>query len=224
MNYRAIIFDLDGTIADTNHIWDHATRSLLTEKSVIITPEIEYDLRTKISGLALPYSCKMLKDMFSLEESVEEIMQKHFTHLVTGYQEKLSFIRGFVTFHRKATKQFGLLSGVATNSDDTWMIITKEKLRLERFFGRHIYNISAVNNVPKPYPDLYLHVASQLNVAPEECIAIEDSQNGLNAAKNAGMFCIGLNSGKNRELLAKSDFTVDYYRQIDLPRLFASKK
>lgn len=87
-------------------------------------------------------------------------------------------------------------------------------LKIERFFDKHIYNVSRVNNIPDPI--LYLYTAKQLNINPAQCIAIEDSAHGIKAAKSAGMYCIGINTAGNYEQLKESDIIVDSYSDINL--------
>lgn len=104
------------------------------------------------------------------------------------------------------------------------MAITNETLQLDNFFGEHIYNISHVNNKYKPHPDLYLYAAQRLGIPPEECIAIEDSTHGVNAAVSAGMFCIGINTGNDKYALRHAQMIVDNYNQIDLENLLYKKE
>ena len=72
-----------------------------------------------------------------------------------------------------------------------------------------MYSVSDVNNCAKPDPALYIHTTTKLNVSPTVSIAIEDSAHGIRAAKQAGLFCIGLNSGKNKALLYEADYIVE---------------
>ena len=76
-----------------------------------------------------------------------------------------------------------------------------------------------VNRAYKPKPDVYLHAAKMLETDPCDCIAIEDSPSGIKAAKAAGMFCIGINTGKNRDNLKEADLIVECYSEIDIENL-----
>ena len=142
---------------------------------------------------------------------------------VNLYREHVRFIDGFITFHKEVIKA-QLKTGVATNADDATLEITKSVLKLEQFFGEHIYGISQVNFVCKPNPAIYLHAAEKLQVKPEECIAIEDSAHGIQAAKKAGIFCVGINTGKNRSYIQESDLIIDSYEELQLSHLLQKKK
>jgi len=93
------------------------------------------------------------------------------------------------------------------------------KTPLRDYFNEHIYTINTVNLQYKPNPDIYLHAAKMLGVEPRHCIAIEDSSSGIKAAKAAGMYCIGINTGKNRDILKQADEIVECFSEIDLDKL-----
>lgn len=72
MNYKAIIFDMDGTIVDSNHIWDQATQDIIIAAGGILTPEKLAILQKELKGLALHASCSIIKEVMELEHEVED--------------------------------------------------------------------------------------------------------------------------------------------------------
>lgn len=218
MKFKAIIFDMDGTIIDTEKIWKEATRSVITSKGVEISPELEAQLAHELRGVALHKSCAVIKEMFSLAHEVEDLVKEKRDKADALYAIHVKFIDGFIDFHKRV-QATGLVYGIATNADDNNIETTINKLKLRDYFGEHIYGISKVNYKGKPAPDIYLHVAKQLGIDPSLCVAIEDTSHGIESAQKAGMFCIGINSAGNRKALEKADFIIDHYSEIDLKRL-----
>lgn len=226
MKFKSIIFDLDGTIIDTNHIWDKATCDLITSRGVTITPEIRNELAQELKGVAIHNSCTILKKKFDLSTPLEELITEKKGRARDLYLQGLKFIDGFEHFYARA-KSHNLAVGIATNAENHTLATAIELLKLRGLFNEHIYNFTHVNNVPKPAPDVYLYTAKQLGIDPAHCIVIEDAPHGIEAANKAGMYCIGINSGKDRKALSEAQFIVDHYDEIDLPKLLgilATKK
>jgi HAD superfamily hydrolase (TIGR01509 family) len=218
MGYKAIIFDLDGTIIDTETIWNQASRQLLEKRGIKLDAKTDKELFESIQGLALHKSCLLIKQTAQLSEPLEGLIKEASTIAHDLYKRHVRFIPGFIKFHNKLTR-LQLKSGVATNASAETAELTDRIMGLRRFFGKHIYNVSHVNFANKPDPALYLYAAQQLCVNPSDCIAIEDSRHGVTAAKNAGMYCIGINTAKNRTALSGADIIVDSYQQINLSEL-----
>lgn len=215
---KAIIFDMDGTIIDTETIWKKATQKLVESKGIVYSPELEVELDNYLRGLALHKSCKILKDMLKLEDEVEHLIKEKAGLANSMYEQGIKFIHGFTDFHEQV-KSHDLHTAIATNATPCTVDIAKRVLNLEKIFGQHIYDISKVNYVCKPDPAIYLYAAEQFNVDPSECIAIEDSAHGAQAAKAAGMMCIGINTAKNPAQLEVTDLIIDAYHEINLPAL-----
>jgi len=218
MKYSAIIFDLDGTIVDSEHIWKRATIHVIESRGIQLTPAIKTELTMKLHGIGVIESGKVIKDYFNLKESPQELIDEQDILATKLYEQEIKFIDGFLDFYKKID-QLNLKRGIATNANTKTVMLTNNKFDLKQYFGSHIYCADDVHNVCKPKPDVYLHTAKKLEVDPKKCIAIEDSMLGIQAAKNAEMFCVGINTGKNRSVLAEADMIVETYNEINVQHL-----
>lgn len=214
MKIKAIIFDMDGTVIDTEHIWDKATKDLLAQRNVILNQDEWLKVMNHTRGIGLTPGCTYLKECFNFTDEIPTLIEELRKRAHQGFYTDLRFIEGFTNFHCLVRAQ-GLKNGIATNADKTTVHIVNKSLRLNQFFGKHIYDITHVKR-PKPDPAIYLHAAAQLNADPADCIAIEDSAHGITAAKNAGIFCIGINTAKNRDTLKEADLIIECYQDLDL--------
>ena len=215
MKFKALIFDMDGTSIHTEHIWQNVSRELLEKRSIYLSPDEITTIQKHMHGLSVDDCCLFLKDKFGLSDSVAALIHEKNKLAMDVFAKEVKFIEGFEQFIAQP-KAHNLKMGIATNANDITLSVTNTALNLHRFFGEHIYGISQVGNVGKPHPAIFLHTAEKLETAPEECIVIEDSFHGIQAAKKAGMYCIGINTAKKRELLFQADQIVEGYEQIDL--------
>jgi beta-phosphoglucomutase-like phosphatase (HAD superfamily) len=217
-NFSAVIFDMDGTIVQTENIWKAASASLLAKSSLDITPEQYQELYDRSHGLAMKETCMLIKEYGQLTDSVEELMIEKKIIARALYAQGISFVSGFPEFHKKIA-DFNLKTGVATNADEYTLDVTNKVMNLSQFFGEHMYSIASVDNRCKPSPDIYLYVADKLKVAPHNCMAVEDSAHGIAAAKAAGMWCIGINTSGDLNQLREADLIISSYHDIDLTAL-----
>ncbi|HBS48527.1 TPA: hypothetical protein DEO28_01335 [Candidatus Dependentiae bacterium] len=206
---KAIIFDMDGTILDSEHVWGEAIKSVLTNHNVILNPHHEEVVFKKMSGTSLEACFKQLKEMFNLSKSHIELMEECKKHSASEFAKGVNFIQGFTSFHMQL-QSYNIPSCIATNCDPDTFVKIEQRMKLSNFFGNKMFNISHVKN-PKPSPELFLYSAEQLNVKPHECVVFEDSLFGFKAAKEAGMKCIGIKNDKNTELLHHVDHAIDNY-------------
>jgi beta-phosphoglucomutase-like phosphatase (HAD superfamily) len=107
-----------------------------------------------------------------------------------------------------------LKKSIATAMNKTLMVKVEKKLRLQQFFGEHVYYIEDVGNKSKPEPDVFLYAAEKLGVKPSDCIVIEDAPHGIEAANKAGMISIGLVTTFSREHLQNADFIADDFENV----------
>ena len=89
---------------------------------------------------------------------------------------------------------------------------------LEKFFETKISG-DEVNN-GKPAPDIFLYAVKIIGAEPEECIVIEDSKNGVEAAKSAGIKCIGFeNPNSGKQDLSSADMVINSFSEINYQKL-----
>ena len=219
--YQAIIFDMDGTIIDTDHLWKAANLPILNDHAQHLSQEEKETMIASFKHLTFYEIWKIVQDNCTTYMTIDEIAQQNRRHVQELYRIRgISMIPHFHEFHAKVADA-GLKTAVATSSEQDTVNVILEMVPLTNYFGDHIYNVDHVNKAYKPSPDVYLHAAKMLNVEPCHCIAIEDSSSGVKAAKAAGMYCIGINTGKNRDVLKQADEIVECFSEIDIEKLLS---
>jgi beta-phosphoglucomutase-like phosphatase (HAD superfamily) len=183
---KAIIFDMDGTIVKTEHIWHNVVIDVLAECGVKELTREHKELLESFSGVGLDHSCRQLKERFNLKESVTELRDRKIALAHEYFDKQIEFIDGFELFHA-LLQQHSIPTSVATNADRNSLSRISNKLNFSRFFGSNMYCVADVNYVSKPDPKLFLHSASMLGVKPEDWLVFEDSRVGFAADNAAGM-------------------------------------
>lgn len=215
---EAIIFDMDGTIIDTDAVWNAAMADLFNKYQ--LNPDMacpqKYQVFQESLGKGLHESLEYLRDMFELvNESTNDMKSHVITTAKALFKSEIAFIKGFEDFHRKIT-QAGIPSSIATNCDGDSLGDLVEKMGFCEYFGDHIYCVDHVENTPKPDPKLFLHAAEKLGANPERCIVFEDSLWGFMAARDAGMKCIAVKNHRNHDLIeAHTHAHIESYDQAE---------
>ena len=211
---KAVIFDMDGTIIKTEHLWEQATRDLLSDRGFTDLSNDQLEVLASLSGTGLEKSSEILKKEFKLFYSVNTITQdtKRAAHKL--FESQLEFIDGFEIFHSKLYKHL-ISTGLASNADLLSLQLLSKKMNFHKFFGKHIYSIESIGNIAKPKPDIFLHAADQLKVKPHECIVFEDSLAGFQAANAAGMRCVAIKNKTNKKNLELVCKAIESYHEAE---------
>lgn len=204
---KAVIFDMDGVLVDSEPMYFQIERELFSHFKVIVSKE-EHEA---FVGTSLENMWDKLIADHNLQECKEKIVAYH-KECVIKYMENLSELSPTknVKEFLQNLKEEDIKIGLASSSPKDLINIILNKLDIRSFFQVIISGEEVKES--KPNPEIFLKAAQLLNVDPNECIVIEDSSNGVKAAKDAGMKCIGffnLNSGKQN--LEKADIIINEF-------------
>lgn len=178
---KAIIFDFDGLIVDTETIWFEAYKEILFNYGI----ELSLEQFSKVIGTDdtelyayIEQNLTTPVDSMEIEASVKELVK-----------EKLGLpvLREGVADYLREAKEIGLKVGLASSSGREWVEGFLTKLNIIQYFDV-IKTRDDVHEV-KPDPELYHRAVEALGVSPSEALAFEDSLNGLKAARAAGLHC-----------------------------------
>jgi len=196
---KAIIFDMDGVMVDSEHLWERAETILLSRRNI----KYNAQYRDQIVGLNQHDSGKLLIKTFSLNESIEKVVSERIDILFELYDNQLKLNTGLIKLLEKLKKNNFLLA-VASSSPNKVVSYVVDKFKLSNYFHAIISGDNAAEG--KPHPEIYLKTAQKLSTAPKSCVAIEDSINGLISAKEAGMYCIAVPDKRlSQNLFKKAD-------------------
>jgi len=193
---RGVIFDMDGTIIDTEHVWEEAIIHMLKAQNIHEFPSEKIHFFNQLAGKGIEESIEALRKTFDIKTPPKELANYIVLVACELFKKELKFIAGFESFHNKL-KSAGIPSSIATNCDVESLQFLVEKMNFSTFFGKDIYCATHVGNKYKPDPALFLHAADRIGACPDRCIVFEDSLCGFQAALAAGMPCIGVRNKKN---------------------------
>jgi len=181
---KAIIFDFDGLIVDTESAWYEAFKDVFRQYGV----DLPLSLWGKCIGTTFEafdpfdYLEEQLKRNIDREAVVRQTKERHDVLMATRG------LRPGVRQYLETAKQRRFGIGLASSSNRNWVEPYLKQYGIIQYFDA----ILTADNVKKvkPDPELYLKALSSLNVKGEEAVAFEDSLNGLRAAKAAGLYCV----------------------------------
>jgi HAD superfamily hydrolase (TIGR01509 family) len=191
--FAAVILDMDGVMVDSEHQWMLLEEPLLRE---LLGRWGAQDHR-KVVGLGVVDLYYHLVREYKLRLDKTEFLERCDRIAREVYLRKVTLapgLRPFISDLRRRRVPLGL----ASSSPRDWVDLVLRRFRLRPSFQAVVTGDETPGRT-KPAPDLYLLAARRLKVPPGRCLAVEDSDFGVRAAKDAGMTCAGLRSGHNDE-------------------------
>jgi HAD superfamily hydrolase (TIGR01509 family) len=180
----AVIFDLDGVLMDSEQLWNGAKEALVREAGGRWRDEAP----TVMMGMSSPEWAAYLHDELAVPMDVEAINRDVVRRMEEGYRRELPLLPGAADAVRALAARWPL--GLASSSNRELIDLVLELAGFADAFRVTVSSEEVARG--KPAPDVYLETARRLGVAPESCVAIEDSSNGLRSAAAAGMAVIAV--------------------------------
>lgn len=188
---RALIFDFDGVIADSEVLVNAAMAQGVSRLGLAMTTEQSI---TTYLGMRWPEVAARTKALLT-ERGLATALPDNFgdtlkANIHRRFRDELTEVSGARAFIRRHAH---LPRAIASSSSADRLALCLDALDLTEDFGAHVYSADLVKN-GKPAPDIFLLAAEKLNAQPADCIVIEDSPGGIRAARAAGMTAIGLHA------------------------------
>ncbi|NFA43836.1 UNVERIFIED_ORG: phosphatase [Clostridium botulinum] len=211
---RAFIFDMDGVIIDSEPIHRQVHGEIMNTLGINISKG-ELAL---YAGATNEYIFTKLKERYGIKKSVSELMDYKSKLIINKVKkESLEPINGIREL-LNALRKNNIKIAIGSSSPRSLIEAVIDKFNLHSAFDCIVSGEEVERS--KPYPDVYIEVSKKLGINPEKCIVVEDSHNGVQAAKSAGMKCIGFNNvNSGNQDLSKADVRVDTIRKIDIYNL-----
>ena len=208
---QTVIFDMDGVIVDTEPVHRYAYFQHFSELNI----EVSEELFTSFTGNSTRNVFQRVNSIFNLNADVEELIlrKRNLFNDAFDHKEDLELLEGVEN----------LIKNLHENGVELILASSASKVTIDRVFrrfGLHPFfsHIVSGEDFPKskPHPAIFEFAASLSKAPKENCIVIEDSTNGVLAAKSAGIYCVGYNSVHSKlQDLSKADLIINHFNELD---------
>ena len=200
----AVLFDMDGVLVDSEDYWVVYERDKLLPE---VVPHADVDV-AEITGMNYREIYDSLEAEYGTAISREAYLERFETFARDLYTERVSLLSGFHDLRDELAKR-GVAVAVVSSSPHDWIDLVLERFDLESAFDA-VVSADDVDGDSKPEPDVFEHAAAELEVPPEACVAVEDSENGVESAAGAGTTTVAYEIDAHDDLdLSAADVVVD---------------
>jgi HAD superfamily hydrolase (TIGR01509 family) len=205
----AVVFDMDGVIVDSEQVWDEVRAEYTREAGGRYSERAARDMM----GMSSTEWSTYMSEELGLPGTPEEINAAIVQRMLERYGESPPLIPGAVEAVRAIAEQWPV--AIASSSNPELIEVVLATAKLDEVVRLVVSSQEVARG--KPAPDVYLEAARRLGVGPADCVAVEDSENGIRSAKTAGMFVIAVPNPHfppEDEALAQADLVLDSIREL----------
>ena len=210
-NIKGILFDMDGTVLDSEGLFIEAQLTLLKEYKI----SSNHNDLEEFKGMSYKDFYPYFVDKFNINDNIESIRIKLRNHLHKIMKTNLKFIDGFENFYKKIIISNNLKVGLVTNTTRLTYQKIQEYINIDDYFDFVITVTEAEK--PKPSPAPYLQAMKSLSLNPNKTLIIEDSKTGLISGVQSKAKVIGITTSLNKKQIMDIDkniLIVDSYSEI----------
>jgi HAD superfamily hydrolase (TIGR01509 family) len=213
---KAVIFDMDGVIIDS----EPTHMKLENEAYKKLGIDVSTDEHHTFVGTTSYYMWEVLKNKYKLNQTLEELVDYdrniYFKYLVSDECE-IILIDG-VKDLIKDLHENGVKLAIASSSPLNVIEAIAKKFKIEQYFEAFVTGDFVTKS--KPEPDIFIFASEKLGVSPRNCVVIEDSHNGVLAAKKAGMKCVGINSDpEGSQDISMANLVINSFKEVNYKKI-----
>ena len=206
------IFDFDGTLAHTAHIWNEVDKTFLARRGF----EVPSDYAQRLSALGFEEGARYTKERFGLKDS-EEAIQAEWTELSEELYQREVRLRKGAHAYIEAVKAAGIPVALATTNRRE-VLSRMEHIDVLGLFDACVFGTDVSRG--KDFPDIFLEAATRIGCDPASCVVFEDNLSAVRSARSVRMRCVAVRAKdatqRTDELRTHADLWLDDWRDIDL--------
>lgn len=208
---RAVLFDLDGTLVDSMWMWTEIDIEYLGRFGKPFSKKLQKD----IEGMSFTETAVYFKETFSIPDSIEQIKADWIRMSIDKYTHEVPLKPHAREFLEKL-RGLGLKLGIATSNYREMAEACLCSLGITGYFDAVCTACEVERG--KPFPDIYLHAAKQVGIAPQSCLVFEDIPAGIRAGSSAGMTVVAVDdafsAAEEMEKRRLADYFIRDYSEL----------
>ena len=181
---KAVVFDLDGVLIDSEPVWEQVRRGLVAERGGHWAP----DAQRRLMGMSTPEWARYLSEDLGVGLPPDQVAIQVIDRMTARYTEHVPLMDGAVDAVHRVAARWPL--AVASSAPAVLIQTVLKAAGLRSCFSVVMSTEQVAHG--KPAPDIYLAVTAALGCPPPDCAAVEDSSNGLRSAAAAGLLVIAI--------------------------------
>jgi HAD superfamily hydrolase (TIGR01509 family) len=212
---QTVIFDMDGVVIDTEPVHHFAYNQHFKNLNIDVSPE----MYASFTGSSTKNIYERIKEHYKLNDEVLNLVETKRNLFNDAFYKKedLFLIEGALDLIKELHGK-GMQLVLASSSANVTIEMIFKRFDLNQYFTHKVSGEDFPRS--KPHPAIFLKAAELANTPIQNCIVIEDSTNGIKAAKAAGIYCIGYDSANSKlQDLSEADMVIRHFNELSYEKI-----